>query len=162
MKKSKKYAFGKDIYLLGVDKEGTKYWLESPSWDCNWYWGFGYVETYTNNNSPEKSRDIDSHTHIGGYTDRKKMNYVEGNDLMETTFNSEERKELKLLFEKFYLLKEKAEKYRYTYKKGAEVYQEEEKQWKEINSVEIPIVFNRIIEILTPENETPKVYGITL
>ena len=50
MKKQTTTAFKKKIYLLGADAEGTKYWLEAPSWDCDWYWGFGYVETYTNNN----------------------------------------------------------------------------------------------------------------
>ena len=63
MKKEKKHAFGKNIYLLGEDKEGTKYWLEEASWDCDWYYGFGYIETYTNNKNPEKSRDINSHEH---------------------------------------------------------------------------------------------------
>ena len=52
MKKEKRFAFGKNIYLLGSDKDGVKYWLEEASWDCGWYWGFGYVETYTNNSNP--------------------------------------------------------------------------------------------------------------
>jgi hypothetical protein len=46
LSKRKSHAFGKDIYLIGKDKSGTNYWLESPSWDCDWYWGFGYIETY--------------------------------------------------------------------------------------------------------------------
>ena len=33
----------KKEYLLGTDEYGIKYWLESESWDCNWYWGFGYL-----------------------------------------------------------------------------------------------------------------------
>lgn len=64
--KQKKHAFGKDIYFLGQDKNGVNYWLEAASWDCSWYWGGGYVETYTNNRSPEKSRDINSHQHFDG------------------------------------------------------------------------------------------------
>ena len=64
MKKQTTTAFKKKIYLLGADAEGTKYWLEAPSWDCGWYWGFGYVETYTNNNYPNRSRDINSHQHF--------------------------------------------------------------------------------------------------
>lgn len=31
--------FGKH-YLLGINKEGKHIWLEEPSWDCGWYWGF--------------------------------------------------------------------------------------------------------------------------
>ena len=57
-------VFGKNIYLLGQDKDGINYWLESPSWDCAWYWGFGYVETYTNNRNPAKAKDITLHTHL--------------------------------------------------------------------------------------------------
>ena len=29
--------------FLGRDKEGTGYWLSSPSFDCDWYVGFGYI-----------------------------------------------------------------------------------------------------------------------
>ena len=64
MKKQTTIAFNKKIYLLGADAEGTKYWLEAPSWDCGWYFGFGYVETYTNNNCPSKAADINSHQHF--------------------------------------------------------------------------------------------------
>ena len=66
MEKKTTFAFGKKIYLLGEDENGTKYWLEKASWDCGWYWGFGYVETYTNNASPSHSRDISSHQHFDG------------------------------------------------------------------------------------------------
>lgn len=66
MKKKMTRAFGKEIYLLGRDDKGVNYWLEEASWDCDWYWGFGYVETYTNNDYPERSRDISSHQHFDG------------------------------------------------------------------------------------------------
>jgi hypothetical protein len=64
IKKEQNFAFGKDVFLLGQDKEGIKYWLEAPKFDCGWYWGFGYVETYTNNDNPGKAKDINSHQHI--------------------------------------------------------------------------------------------------
>lgn len=64
MKKRKDFAFGKSIYLLGEDINGRKYWLEESSWECGWYWGLGYVETYTNNNHPSSSRDIYTHQHF--------------------------------------------------------------------------------------------------
>lgn len=60
------FAFRKKIYLLGQDEEGTNYWMEEPTWDCGWYWSWGYVETYTNNRSPSNSRDINSHQHFDG------------------------------------------------------------------------------------------------
>lgn len=52
-----------DYYLIGKDNEGKRVWLEKPSWDCGWYWGFGYLRTMQGNREPSKARDIDSHTH---------------------------------------------------------------------------------------------------
>ncbi len=59
MQKQMDHAFNKDVYLLGKDSEGISYWLEAPSWDCGWYWGFGYVETYRSNRKPSTARDIE-------------------------------------------------------------------------------------------------------
>lgn len=64
LNKRKSHAFGKDIYFLGQDRDGVNYYLEAARWDCGWYWGGGYVETYTNNKNPERSRDIESHSHF--------------------------------------------------------------------------------------------------
>jgi hypothetical protein len=64
MKKQKAHVFGKNVYLLGIDENGLKYFIEESKWDCGWYWSIGYVETYTNNNNPEKSKDIQSHSHF--------------------------------------------------------------------------------------------------
>lgn len=33
-------------YYLGKTKTGYKVYLEKPSWDCGWYWGFGYLNFY--------------------------------------------------------------------------------------------------------------------
>lgn len=55
---------GKKYYLLGEDSDGERYYLEEGHWDCSWYWGLGYVETYTNNMNPQLSRDISSHSHF--------------------------------------------------------------------------------------------------
>ena len=51
-------------YLLGEDENGIKYWLEEPTFDCGWYWGLGYIHTFTNNKQPIKSVDINSHEHF--------------------------------------------------------------------------------------------------
>lgn len=29
--------------LLGVDKDGTQYWLKKHKWECGWYWSFGHI-----------------------------------------------------------------------------------------------------------------------
>lgn len=54
----------KKYFLLGIDEDGKKYYLEDGKFECGWYWGFGYVETFTNNRCPEKSADISSHSHF--------------------------------------------------------------------------------------------------
>lgn len=54
-----------DVYfLVGIDSDGKKRFLKNALWDCEWYWGFGYVEMFTNNNNPERSRDILMHQHF--------------------------------------------------------------------------------------------------
>lgn len=62
-KKSFKWH-GKKYYLLGADKDGINYYLEEATFDGEWYWGLGYVETFTNNISPNMSRDIRSHEYF--------------------------------------------------------------------------------------------------
>ena len=55
---------GSKYYYLGTDSKGQHHWLEKAKWDCKWYWGLGYVETFTNNERPWLSSDINSHTHF--------------------------------------------------------------------------------------------------
>ena len=65
--KNIKHSFswhGKEYFYLGEDKNGEKNYLEKHYFDCGWYWGIGYIETFTNNRNPERSRDISSHTHF--------------------------------------------------------------------------------------------------
>lgn len=57
-------VFNKKYFLIGVDNDGKKVYLQDFSWDCGWYFGGGYLQSFTNNNRPEQSKDIDSHTHV--------------------------------------------------------------------------------------------------
>lgn len=60
MKKQVIEKFGKKYYLLGTRKEDNKkVWLEQASFDCDWYWGIGYIEVFNHNYT-----DIDEHTHF--------------------------------------------------------------------------------------------------
>ena len=174
IKKQMSHAFGKDIYLLGRDEEGINYWLESPKWDCGWYWGFGYVETYTNNNKPEYSKDIESHQHIDSpfmgqsekYDFEKKCfvkgeyihNIFDSPKLLNPTFSENEGWKLSELFKQFYLLKDMSE---FCHKElpgchvtTSPVNHGDLKDWnKKINEVMIPTITTKIIEILTPNKE---------
>jgi hypothetical protein len=67
-------AFNKNVYLIGVTDDNVYIWLEEPSWDCGWYWGFGYLETYTNNRYPHLSKDINSHSHFTNFDNNTSLN----------------------------------------------------------------------------------------
>lgn len=135
MKKKVSFAFRKEIYLLGKDEYGTNYWLEAPSFDCGWYWGFGYVETYTNNNSPSNSKDISSHSHID--SSFKIDGVIDMNSfLTERTYSIKEGFELSSLFTEFYELKETAS--------------ENKEERENINQVLMPVLFEKILSILKP------------
>ena len=49
---------GEEYFLLGKDNDDQPWYLKKATFDCDWYWGIGYVNTFTNSQSPEKSRDI--------------------------------------------------------------------------------------------------------
>lgn len=131
------YTSGKK-FLLGIDKDGTRYWLSEPSWDCGWYWGFGYITTR------------DSHQQATNFLREYFKN--DGNEILETrTFTEEEGYKLSELFEEFYTLKKSAEMWGrggcnitkgFIPKKAGLV--------QEINEILIPMVTAKIIEILTP------------
>lgn len=162
-------AFGKDIYLLGIDADGVKYWLEAPKWDCGWYWGFGYVETYTNNENPSKSRDIDSHQHIDSsfmgsseYYDHSKGCFRKGEYIHNiydcptfaaTTFDEKTGWTLSELFRSFYSLKESAEMFgrggSHTTTNPCQSMLQNKEWAKHINEVMIPAVTKQIIDILS-------------
>jgi len=157
MKKEKSHAFKKDIYLLGANDEGILYWLEAPSWDCKWYWGFGYIETYTYNERPSQSHDITSHQHAENFM--KWWIDINNNKpiLKETTFSKKEGWELSELFKRFYMFRELAE---YYHRGGAGISNSPElgdvknlDEWNRINKEVIPEIMNRILKILTPEEE---------
>ena len=57
-KQTVKYL-NKTAYLLGERKDGEKVYLQAGSWDCGWYWGYGYLEIY---NKPRT--DIVEHYHF--------------------------------------------------------------------------------------------------
>lgn len=155
MKKQTTNAFNKKIYLLGADAEGIKYWLEKPSWDCGWYWGFGYVETYTNNNNPSKARDINSHQHFDSLFLNSNVCAFDAfkEFFKETTLNNEEVWMLVDYMKSFYALRETAailgsgcshmtEKAKIEEVKTIEMA-------KEINEKILPAIFEKIDKLLS-------------
>jgi len=155
--KTQSNAFGKNIYLLGADCNGKKYWLEEPKWDCGWYWGFGYIETYTNNSDPSIAHDIKSHQHADNFLSEWFTSWNGSKPILaNTVFNEKEGWELSELFEQFYFLGKAAENFGRGKCNCAKTKIEswaKPKLSKEINEVIIPKITSRIIEILTPVND---------
>lgn len=167
--KAKSHAFGKDVYLLGEDKDGIKYWLEAAKWDCGWYWGFGYVETYKGNRTPSAAKDIDSHSHVDGSlmgkiefynSDKQKWDSEYINNIFDcptfskTTFTEKEGWVLSELFKSFYTLKVTAEFY---HTGGAHITTnplrdklKNEAEENRINKELLPAIFEEIYKILNP------------
>jgi hypothetical protein len=142
LKKRKSFAFGKDIYLLGINQYGEKMWLEAPSWDCGWYWGFGYIETYTDNNNPSKAQDITMHTHIDSYFNKidGKIDLNNSSYLTTRTFNNEEGNYLNSLFNQFYTAKEEANA----------AHKTNEERYNYLNKELIPSITKEILSVLNP------------
>lgn len=148
-------AFNKRIYLLGKDETGENYWLEHESWDCGWYWGFGYIETYTNNNNPDKAKDIESHSHATEFMSEYFTSWNGSKPILtETTFSEKEGWELSELFAQYYLLKDVAEYFMAgkcnTAHTSIPLYRNKDLV-KDINVNRLPIIFKRIREILSPK-----------
>ena len=150
MEKKTSKAFGKKVWLLGKDKDGINYWLEEPSWDCGWYYGFGFVESYEDNKSPDKAKDIDSHQHfdslfLNGPKCSKDM-FKEF--FVETPLSDDEIWELVDYMKTFYTLKSVAELFKHGYSwqtSKAKIDQlQSDEQNDLVNKVWLPEVFKRI------------------
>lgn len=105
--KSRQPSSAKKEYLLGVTEDGARVYLEQMSWDCSWYFGFGYLETYDPSHS--------MHSHFDGFNAEKNqdlrsafLEYFKNGKLTVTAAQSWTLCEL---MQSFYQLKEAAEIY---------------------------------------------------
>lgn len=169
MKKKIVNKFGKH-YLLGKFKDGNYFYYKTPSWDCGWYWGFGYITTYTNNKNPELSRDISSHSHFSGLLGKQEVYNHEkqtwqlseyahklgdNKEIMETVLTEKEDWTLCELVQTAYTLKETAE----TLERGGSHLTKNpcsdiiknEAEVKRINEIVLPAIFKEIENILMPK-----------
>lgn len=157
LEKKKSHAFGKDCYLIGRDKHGDLIWLEAAKWDCDWYWGFGYIEVYTRQSDPANASDISSHSHwsgqLGKQDDGEYKHHI-NEVLQETTLTSDESWELSDLMQSFYTLSKTAELLKsggsHLSGSGNMEYMKDSDIRKAINEEMLPKLFKSIYEILTP------------
>jgi len=132
-----------------------KVWLEEPSWDCKWYWGFGYIERYTNNQHPEKARNITSHSHWNYEIVKHGIHHINENinAFQSTTLTDSESWELADLMQSFYTLQKTAA----IFHQGnshlsscKEINLIDKELENNINKNILPKIFKRIDDILSP------------
>jgi len=158
MEKEKSHVFDIDIYLLGSFNNGERFWLEAAKWSCDWYWGFGYIETYTNNKNPAKARDITSHQHYNDLCscriDGENIDFLsENKNIKECVLTESEQWQLSDLMQSFYRLKDTAE-IMYSGNSGltsnTSIDLKDKELYTHINKVLMPKIFKAVYNLLTP------------
>lgn len=150
MKKQKITKFGKNYYLLGKRKEnGAKVWLEEGHFDCDWYWGIGYVEEFN-----ARYTDINMHTHFDSLFLNGKKCCI---DLFkeyfnDTTLTEGETWQLLENIKTLYTMREYSDTLyiggsNITSNENAEIIKNNE-EYKRINEVVIPKLLETIYKIL--------------
>ena len=152
MKKMMDVRNGKKVYFLGLNANGDKMWLETPSWDCGWYWSIGYVKSYQQNWMPSKARDIASHNHFDCLFPVWK-DFVECFE--NTPFTKDERWKIYEYMEELYTFRHYADMMNYGgvgVTEGSNALKKEEddnvKEYNRINNILIPNVWKELEAIL--------------
>ena len=166
MKKQVRVFNGKKLFLLGKGANDEKFYLNEATWDCDWYWGFGYVKTFE-----KYHKDWSSHTHIKDnfigqqtiydwhnckhYLTDYVYNIYDNKKLVETTFSKEEGWKLSELFNQYYYFRSVSDMLHCggtnTTKANTEQFAGGEDIYKTINEVYLPNIFKQIEDILTPK-----------
>lgn len=96
----------KKYMLLGIRKEDNgKVWMEQASFDCDWYYGFGYLEVVNH-----LWTDINEHYHFNGFFEKFGLDKF-NEDFKSCVLNEHDIWILFDLMKTFYTLKETAELY---------------------------------------------------
>ena len=161
MTKKTRKVNGKWQFLLGT-REGESYWLEQASFDCDWYWGLGYVESYKGYGQSDRSWR--GHQHFNGLF----LNGIEcGFDLFndffeETPFTDKELWKILELMKAAYT----ARRYSDMLHSGNAGMTENPikdvikgmDEYKRINNIVIPSLMNEVYKLMLPKNEDGEIY----
>ena len=147
---------GTKYYLIGQDKNGENVYLNAASWDCEWYYGFGYITTFTNNRNPELSRDINSHSHFDYQVlkDAKLNGFDKFNQEFTTTVLSRpETWTFIELMKTFYTLRNYSDTLynggsHYTNNPCSDIIKNED-EYNRINKIVLPAIFEEIYKLLS-------------
>lgn len=144
----KTLKFTNKIYMGNVDNE--KIYLSAPSWDCNWYWGFGYLG------------NRNYQYHVDGLNAKENINLFDAfkKHFDADTFIIKNDKALWTLcelFSTFYTLKEAAGVLgrggaHYTTNPIADLIKNKDEVTR-INEVILPALFDAIYDVLTTSNK---------
>jgi len=125
---------------------GKRIYLSPPSWDCGWYWGFGYLG------------NKDCHYHVKGLME--KTNLFDGikQHFDDGTFVLKQDKDtwiLSELFATFYALRKTAEVLgrggsHYTSNPCKDIITNKQ-EVKRINEIVLPAIFDEIYKLLNKE-----------
>lgn len=141
--------------LIGKNAEGQKVWLEAATYDCNWYWGFGYLHIIDG-----RRKDIISHTHVDDTLLDRSASYLPSlKGMRETVLTKDELWIFLELMSQFYNLKKMVN---IIYSKCAGVssvlavsenyrLKESVEYGRHINRVLIPSIIHEVYELLKPE-----------
>lgn len=135
----------KSVLLLSDDK--YNYYLEPPSWNCNWYWGWGYLSGYPKDKPIIPKYQV-SHTHLKGLS-------LEQFDEQLIEKYKKHKWILLELIKTFYVLRDFSD---FTNSGGRHITAnplenllKDEELYKEINLVKIPKVFEEFYKVLSDE-----------
>ena len=142
--------YPKSIFI-GIN-DGEKIYLSAPSWDCGWYWGFGYLG------------NRNCHYHVDGLNAKENINLF---DAFKKHFGSSlvvrdsQLWTLCELFKTFYALKETAEVLgrggsHFTTNPCSELIINKDEVTR-INTIVLPAIFEEIYKILIPAQDNEKI-----
>ena len=154
MDKQTKQRYGKTYYLIGTDKDGNKCFLEEGSWDCDWYWGFGYISIQYKRGAQYSA----CHTHFDYlfFKNQDKNGYDAFTEFFtETVLTDKETWQLVELMRSFYIARAYSDMLHiggahYTTNPAKDTLKNEE-EYKRINKEVIPEIMKEVYKILGKE-----------
>ena len=149
MKKRLITRHDKEMYLIGKNADGENVYMPKASWDCGWYWGFGYLETLTSHTHFD-SEIINNKEHENSFEMFKKY-------FVETCLTDDEIWEFVDYMNTFYTLKETARVFNHGYSyytQKAKIDDIQDKEFEDkINKDLLPKLFEKIYALLEPKNK---------
>lgn len=140
--------------FLGINQYDEKVYLVAPRFECDWYWGFGYLQTKNSHYHVDGLTTIYKYNNEGKQVIEKRMHLFDGFKEHFKTFIIKDDKDLWTLcelFNSFYQLKQVAELF---YRGGTNITTnpcrdiiKDLNKSTEINNIVLPKVFDEIYKI---------------